>query len=79
MGLNILRRLRSYIFSVLVAGDVFLNAISGGDPDATISLRTAQAAQRGSRAGKVFCRVLDLFDPGHCTAQFSSEEGKEDS
>jgi len=67
--LNPLKILRRWTFNTLVAGDKFLNAISGGDPDQTISLRVARAAQGGSRAAIVFCRVLDFFDPGHCADQ----------
>lgn len=78
MMLNLLRAVRDWFWRVLVASDVWLNTVSGGDDDATISLRCAQAARQGSRGGKVMCRILDFFNPGHCVAQFSTEEGIED-
>ncbi len=72
-----MRTLRRWIFRVLVASDVWLNTILGGDADMTVSLRTARAAKAGRWWGRAGCRVLDLLSPGHCQAQFQTDEGRE--
>ncbi|MBF6606939.1 MAG: hypothetical protein IVW53_15335 [Chloroflexi bacterium] len=72
-----MRLFRAWSFNVLVAADELLNAISGGDADGTISLRLARAARRGSRAGRVACRLLSLVSPHHCARVLADEEGRE--
>lgn len=42
------------------------NALLGGEPDQTISYRAAVARSQGSRAGRLLCRLLDLFEADHC-------------
>ena len=50
----------------LEAVDQVGNALSGGDPDMTISWRAAIARDQGKRWGCVLCRWLDRLDPDHC-------------
>jgi hypothetical protein len=54
-----------YLHRVLVALDQFANVISGGDPDETISSRSARAAQRGDWLGKFMCWWLDKLQSHH--------------
>jgi hypothetical protein len=46
--------------------DRWLNAITGGDDEETISHRVARAWVRQRWWGWAMCRFLDLFDRGHC-------------
>lgn len=69
------RRLRRWAFNVLVALDQLANTLAGGDPDETVSSRTAKAARAGHRWGHWGCRALDWFDPGHCDAAIEPDEG----
>lgn len=80
---NPLKILRRWIWNVLYATDEWANAVGGGDPQHTISLRAARAAKYGTGwkrlAGRAMCRFLDLFDPGHCVdclKQFQDGSGR---
>src|SRR5579864_2968264 len=62
--------------------DCFGNALMGGDPDETISSRTAKAREAGDEWACVFCRFLTwcqntLFrKPGdHCTGALNRNKG----
>lgn len=46
-----------------MAANQLVNAITGGDSDESLSSRAARARERGSRVGRVACRVLDVLDP----------------
>jgi hypothetical protein len=54
-----------YLHRTLVALDQFGNVILGGDPDETISARSARAAARGDWLGKAMCWWLDKIQPQH--------------
>jgi hypothetical protein len=54
-----------YVHRVLVALDQFANVILGGDPDETISARSARAAERGNWLGKFMCWWLDKIQSSH--------------
>lgn len=54
-----------YVHRVLVALDQFGNVILGGDPDETISSRSARATERGNWLGKFMCWWLDKIQPQH--------------
>lgn len=60
-----------YCRNVLVGFDQFLNALTGGAPDETISYRAAVAAERGDRAACLFCGFLSLFERRHCAIVFA--------
>ena len=68
--------IRRYVFNVLVSLDQFGNTLAGGDPDETISSRTAKAKAQGRWWGRVGCHILGWFDPGHCETSLEPDEGK---
>lgn len=78
--------LRRYIKNILVAVDQLFSAVSGGDPDETISSRVGKAV-RGDygptqsvllRPMKVFIDLIFWpFDgPDHCLRRIEEDEGK---
>jgi hypothetical protein len=66
--------LKRWFWNNLVAEDQRWNALTGGDPDETISSRVAKR-----RANCLFCRwlctALDRIDPGHCDKSLEPDEG----
>jgi len=54
-----------YWWRVLVALDQFANVVLGGNPDETISARSARAAKRGNLLGKFMCWWLDKLQKNH--------------
>lgn len=70
----------SYIKNVLVTLDCFGNALSGGDPDETISSRCAKAMLL-EQAGGVWgggcrmCAFLSIFQQDHCTKALNRNKG----
>lgn len=71
----------NYIINVLVAIDQFFNALLGGDPDMTLSGRFGRAIKENRCfLCKGICKILDLFDKGHCAQQDKNEqdEGKDE-
>lgn len=67
---------KKYIWNMLIALDQMGNALTGGDPDETISSRSAKGMMNGSRMGRLMCRFLDIFDKGHCPKAIEPDEGK---
>ena len=60
----------SYRYNVLLAIDRLFNALTGGDPDETVSSRLGKLARAGSLRAKVACWLIGrlLFhDTGHCS------------
>lgn len=57
---------RWWVYSVLIALDQLLNALTFGYPDETVSFRSARARDKGERWGCVMCKVLDWIDDRHC-------------
>jgi hypothetical protein len=57
---------RWWVYSVFIALDQLLNAVTFGYPDETVSFRAATARDAGKPWGCVLCRVLDWIDPRHC-------------
>ena len=56
-----------YWRNVILALDMAFNAIFGGLPNETMSLRAARAADRNSRPGCLVCVVLGfLIECDHC-------------
>jgi hypothetical protein len=67
--------MRRYIINVLIAIDQLANALTGGDPDETISSR---AAKRADRPGwKWLGWALEKIDPGHLKRSREDDEGKD--
>lgn len=67
--------LRRWAFNVLIGIDQLANAITGGDPDETISSRAGKARRQGRWWGCVLCRLLDRIDPRHCAESIEEDEG----
>ena len=57
---------RQWVWNVLVSVDQFVNTLTGGDPDETLSGRSRRAKEHGRWWGRVMCRLLNWIDPGHC-------------
>jgi hypothetical protein len=55
----------AYPKRLLIAIDMFMNVITDGDPDETISSRAARAAQQGKDWGIAMSKFLDLFQKDH--------------
>ena len=55
----------SYLHRALVALDQFVNVLTGGYPDETISSRSARAAEQGMLWGVAMCRFLNVFQSDH--------------
>lgn len=56
-----------YIYNVALAGDRFINAVLGGDPEWSLSERMGQAIREGRCVGCYWiCRALALVDRRHC-------------
>jgi hypothetical protein len=54
-----------YLKRALIGLDMFVNVLTDGDPDETISSRSARAAERGRRWGIVMSKFLDIFQHNH--------------
>ena len=55
----------NYVHRALVALDQFVNVLTGGYPDETISSRSARAAEHGYFWGVTMSWFLDLFQSNH--------------
>jgi len=54
-----------YFHRTLVGLDQFANVLMGGNPDETISARSARASKRGGIVGKAMCWWLDKIQKNH--------------
>lgn len=54
-----------YIHRALIGLDQFMNVLTDGDPDETISARAARAAEKGKPWGIAMSKFLDLFQKNH--------------
>ena len=69
--------MKRYFWNLLVAVDRLINALTGGDPEMTLSGRMGRAVAEGRcKACGVVCWVLDKFDTNHC-ARVSENEAAE--
>lgn len=64
--------MKPYFWNIFVALDQLLNTVFGGDPDETISSRSAKSEHW---FGKGLCRALHVFDKGHCQKYIEVDEG----
>lgn len=53
-------------WSLAVSADQFINTVLNGDPDETLSSRSARAQEKGKRWGCVLCKLLDYLEKDHC-------------
>jgi hypothetical protein len=68
--------MKLYIWRILISLDQLGNTLLGGDPDETISSRLAKLNRKGNKVGVIGCKVLDVFDQGHCERVIELDEGK---
>lgn len=54
-----------YVHRALVGLDQFVNVLTGGLPDETISARSARAAEQGKGWGVAMSKFLNLFQANH--------------
>jgi hypothetical protein len=54
-----------YLHKDLVGFDQFINVLTGGNPDETISSRSARAAEKGKTWGIAMSKFLNLFQKDH--------------
>jgi hypothetical protein len=67
--------MKRYFWNILISIDQLANTILGGDPDETISSRVGKRAKKGCKFCKFVCRILDIFDKGHCEKSIEKDEG----
>ncbi len=73
--------MKRYLWNALVAFDQFINALTGGDPDMTLSGRMGRAVAAGRcKLCRVVCWLLDKVDSDHCARANANEadEGKDE-
>ena len=70
-------KLKRYFWNNVIALDQLLNALTGGDPDETVSSRIAKRVD-DQRWAYWFCRLAHLFDAGHCRKVREDDEGARD-
>ena len=69
-------KMRKYIWNLLIALDQFSNALSGGDPDETISSRVSKS---NTWPARIIRWALECVDPGHTTRAKEADEGKDET
>jgi hypothetical protein len=55
----------AFLHRALVGFDQFMNVLTDGDPDETISARSARAAEKGKKWGIEMSKFLNLFQKDH--------------
>lgn len=66
--------MKNYLIDLLIAIDQLANAILGGYPDETISLRAARERDLNKKPWAcALCKVLDWFEDDHCTKTKTSK------
>lgn len=58
-----MRRFKRWGVSVLMALNQLGNALTGGNPDMSMSARAGYAREKGSKGGALACKLLDWLDP----------------
>ena len=68
--------MRAYLHNLLIAIDQLANTILGGYPDETISSRMGKRIEKNDcLLSRVICKMLDIFDKGHCKDAIEKDEG----
>ena len=67
--------MKAYLRRVLIGIDQLVNAITGGDPDETISSRMGKGISSNCLFCKWACWILDLIDRDHCHKSIEPDEG----
>lgn len=73
---NFRLNLSRYLWNLLIALDQLGNALTGGEPDETISSRCGKRLRAGKpcRVCRALCRWLAWLDPGHCAEAIEDDE-----
>jgi len=67
---------KKYFYNLLIGVDQLINTIFGGYPDETISSRMGKRIKKNDCLfSKAICRILDIFDKGHCEDAIEKDEG----
>lgn len=66
MSCFICRTVYQLVVNLALAFDHLANALLLGNPNDTLSIRFARAADKGERWAKFVCNVLGWFAPNHC-------------
>ena len=68
--------IRKYFINILISIDQFGNALTGGDPDETISSRCGKLVRSGKRGFAFWlCMILHKMDRNHCMDAIEEDEG----
>jgi hypothetical protein len=70
---------KKYFHNIMIAADQFINALFGGDPDETVSSRTAKYIRKGTdnKFILLLAALLEKIDPGHLKRSIEEDEGKD--
>jgi hypothetical protein len=74
--------MKRYLYNALIALDQFVNALTGGDPDMTLSGRMGRAVAEGRcKLCGLICWLLGLIDKDHCAlaAKNEADEGADET
>ena len=63
-----------YIWNILIWLDQGLNTLTFGNPDETLSSRWGKGTRRDCKFCTLMCKILDLFDKGHCERYIEEDE-----
>lgn len=69
--------MKPYIKNILISIDQFFNALTGGDPDETISSRVGKK-QKSCLFCRFLCKLLNKIDPNHCESSIELDRGDKD-
>ncbi len=69
-----MKKVKMYIWNILIAIDQFLNALLFGDPDETLSSRLGKYQHR-CKICKIICKFLSKIDYKHCQKSIEEDEG----
>lgn len=68
--------MKKYLINLLISIDQLINTILGGYPDETMSSRMGKNIKKNDCLfSKIICRILDIFDKGHCEDAIEKDEG----
>lgn len=54
--------MKHWLLAVSMAANQLVNALTGGNPQMSVSARAGYAREHGSKGGIVTCRVLEFLD-----------------
>jgi len=69
--------MKRWIWNILIALDQLGNALTGGDPDETISSRMGKhLAKHDCPFCNLMCKFLNLFQKDHCIKSIERDRGQ---